>query len=365
MKNGFIAIGLVATLMIAGCSKEPVPESFGFYVVSAGDLVPMEAAEKIGQAGEMGKTILGLRSRPTTKSSDSGSYFILFQQDSGRRVEELELSRLGFESNRLFKGTFSEKNLKLNMFTHRYGVDFDVIPMDEAGRMFKLVPRTPLVPGVYAFHSGGLQKPGLVTSKPTIHAFEIEGPTQLDAGAGFEIEAWPKAEMAVLYIPEDKDRLAAVELGRRGDALVTGRQGDKSQLIIADVPEDDTGFSRSIVEGLQPRFGDVFIMSSIRVQAPTWNAVPISGVWIELGFREGYEPAALEALVTQLTDLQGCAPWILLMGDQIFTLIVEFDHEAVLDQIRSIEEFKTFELQRLETWFAASPRMDGAGAEGG
>lgn len=346
----------VLALLVVGCSSEPKPDSFGFYVVASGDLYRLDPVEDIGKVGELGNLVLGLRSGPSRSIVDPQGYFILYEQDASSRVSTLKLSRLVYESRRSYKGMFGTKRLAVDMLTYQSSVEIDVVPLDDNGRMFKLIPRTPLTEGTYAVDDGSLSEPSMGISKPTVYALEVE----VLGGGGVAsqaepVDTWNELTMLVFELGFEVPDINAIRADGPKDILVVGRLGSKC-LVLVDAQVDREPLLNSLYEYLEAHYRGPHLAEERTVRTAAWESAPASGVWAQVSLPQPLQPEEVAELSTKIMALQSPSPWIVLLGEREIAVVAGMNSDTLVQRLREIEQFDGFELRRLEDWAAAPLR---------
>ena len=158
LKFGVTLISVVLILLtyepLVYSDQVPIPEFFGLYVVAGRKLIEIKPIEVIRKANQ-----IGLAKSPQINVEDSEAYLISYME--GRSPKNLALAQLKFVEREIVefvppggmrdpKFRYKKQPVDFNMWVLGKTIELKVAPVQDRQHMYRLVPATPLVSGVYA-----------------------------------------------------------------------------------------------------------------------------------------------------------------------------------------------------------------------
>lgn len=156
MKKLFIILSvifLIGNLQDLHAEKIPVPEFYGVYVVADGKLLELKPSDVSFGSGQV-----GLKEISKVEVMDNKAYIIVYKK--GVEPTRWGLAKLRFVSSDVvgvapLPGWKEEKKaVSLNAWVLERAIELKVAPIENKQDMYRLVPNSPLAPGVYALPSG-------------------------------------------------------------------------------------------------------------------------------------------------------------------------------------------------------------------
>lgn len=145
--------------------KESIPEFFGIYLVADGKLIELKKSEVAAKNPPKeccgSDYISGVERLSGINITDRDFSIILFIQ--GLDIDRIKLSRLGFKDFFILScqpcklGTSKRKiNTRINMWIKAQDIPFKIGPVEDRREMYRIVPSSPIRPGIYALNFGSL-----------------------------------------------------------------------------------------------------------------------------------------------------------------------------------------------------------------
>ncbi|RLA50357.1 MAG: hypothetical protein DRQ65_09055 [Gammaproteobacteria bacterium] len=169
----------------------------------------------------------------------------------------------------------------------------------------------------------------------------------------FDIGTWSNYTMYVIEFEEKPGEDPLAFVSRLADVEITAQRGERTLVVFASVPPEDSERKGALLRGINSQFPDMRVTEERGVRVPRWGAVPASGTWIGLKFPERPGPLLLERVTTVVSEHQGHAPWISVIGNSGLMLILEndLDSDPVLAALRAAKLSPDgFELRGILPW---------------
>lgn len=195
----------VFDITVVLAEKIPIPEFYGIYLVSNGKLIQLKQSER-GHVGDTMSGIVGIKRRSEIDIKESKPNVIVYEQ--GVAPSRILLSKLIFKRKILAGGQkgnkfFPQKWYTANMWIVESSIQLRVAPIEGKKDMYRLVPTTPLTPGVYVLHKGDLQSestPGAMfalSQSSFVYNFSIN----------FDLYKEKKAKTEIIFLQPHKKSL--------------------------------------------------------------------------------------------------------------------------------------------------------------
>lgn len=159
MKTIKIFVFLLLTVLIS--CREPIPETYGVYVVNDDELTRIEAQETAVR-GNLLNSISGVKAASGACFNQVTGLFV-FEKDVD--PNNIILSKLKFNEGTTLKNFWGNSFVRVNLWTSEEAIDIGISPVQGNDDMYKIIPEKPLDSGFYALHFGCL------TNKDTPVAF--------------------------------------------------------------------------------------------------------------------------------------------------------------------------------------------------
>ncbi len=142
-----------------------IPEFMGIYLVDNGETLELSRNEIFleGTKGECAyiDILTGLKKLSGINISNNNCNLIVYMESIS--IDSLKLTKLKFEKDLLLNCVslmFASKKVitRINMWVKDEDILYRVAPVENKKGMYRIAPREPLEPGVYALHTGGFIK---------------------------------------------------------------------------------------------------------------------------------------------------------------------------------------------------------------
>ena len=153
-----LCIAVICSLFCAGnvSAKTPLPEFFGVYALYDGKLIEMQPHPQ-SQYAISGMTVMGadvISKLSGIKFRDGTIEFIIFRDlaTTFNKIPLSKIARIDMEANTAWGGDGTKKRLKNRYHLMPEEIYMNVAPLKEM--MVRVVPKSPLSPGIWAIKMG-------------------------------------------------------------------------------------------------------------------------------------------------------------------------------------------------------------------
>jgi len=159
----------------------PKPSYYGDFLVADGKLVELKE-NNISKVGSMFQAVWGIQTLSGLNITDNKAYFIIYRQLPPGVIEMVKLTKLKYAKQMQFEAPLVQpQTADVNMWVaeQEKEVKLRIAPVQGDSDMSRLIPATPLSPGVYALHTGNLYSTGQFPGSFEVNDFTVK--TGVDA----------------------------------------------------------------------------------------------------------------------------------------------------------------------------------------